>query len=800
MKSGTSGAFGAQLKALREAAGFTQEELATIAGLSVHGVSALERGNRKRPQLDTVRALAAALDLTTDVKDALLLSARAPAAAPADKGGSVHLPLPPTELLGRDDDLRVVRGWWSDATARLITLTGAGGVGKTRLALEAARRIAAGGDARVVFVPLAAVHQASLVARAIAEALGLLDLTAADLPRRVRAACDGAPTLLVLDNCEQVLDAAPLVADLLKAAGALRILATSRAPLRIRGEREFTVGPLALPALEAEGAGGDVISAPAIRLFVDRVRDVVPQFRLTSSNGPVVSAICRRLDALPLALELAAPWLKVLTPENLLRRLTEDELLLTEGPRDLPERQRTMNATVAWSYQLLTPREQRVFRRLGALPERFPMEAVIAVVAGREGPVVPLDDLLIDTAGLVDKSLLLRADTSVASRPLYRMLETVRGYAAQELAASGERDDALDGLANYAVREGALATEGLVGPAQTEWLNRVRDDLESYRTALGWLIARQRADEAAGIVLGLFFFWVIRGHGREGVAWGERILELPQLSRSAESRALTAAGGLQFTQGDLERGRALLAHALTRTPEAGDADWMPLALLMLGHIEHARGDKAPARALLVRFLDESRRLESPWRIANALPALAWVAFTSGDLVETEALLEEVEPILPGTGAWFRMLPLYVRAILAVRRQNGAEAMTMVRHSLVLIKELHDTFAFVYSLVPLATAAIGIGDDLWAARILGARDAVAESTGADVVDPSVHELRQQMEREARARLGPRQWVRAYTAGRTASLDSLVKDIDARVRAASVRRSDMGNTISVTEPPR
>ena len=275
--------------------------------------------------------------------------------------------------------------------------------------------------------------------------------------------------------------------------------------------------------------------------------------------------------------------------------------------------------------------------------------------------------------------------------------------------------------------------------------------LESYRAALAWLIARQRAEEAAGIVLGPVF-WVIRGHGREGVAWGERILELPRLSRSAESRALTAAGGLQFSQGDLERGRAMLALALTRTPEAGDADWMPLALLMLGHIEHARGETATARALLERFLDESRRLESPWTIANALPALAWVAFTSGDLAEAEALLEEVSPILPDTGAWFRMLPQYVRAILAVRRQNSPEVMTTVRQSLVLIKEMHDTFAFVYSLVPLATAAIGIGDDLWAARILGARDAVAESTGADVVDPSVHELRQQLEREARARLG------------------------------------------------
>jgi len=512
---------------------------------------------------------------------------------------------------------------------------------------------------------------------------------------------------------------------------------------------------------------------------VDRVRDVNPHFRLTAANTPVVSAICRRLDGLPLALELAAPWLKVLTPENLLHRLTGDGLPLAAGARDLPERQRTMNATVAWSYQRLSSREQQLFRRLGALPERFPIEAVSAVVTGRTGPVLPPDELLVATAGLIDKSLLLRADASASSRPLYRMLETVRAYAAQELAASGERDDALDGLANYAVQEGALAAEGLVGPAQSEWLSRVRDDLESYRAALAWLLARGRSQEAADIVLGLFFFWIIRGHAREGAAWAERILELPQLPPSAESRALTASGGLQFTLGDLERGRATLTQVLARPSDEGAEAWMPLAMMMLGHIEHGRGDRAAARALFERFLDESRRLESSWRMGNALGGLAWVALTSGELAQTEARLEEVVPLLPGTGAWFRLLPLYVRAILAVQRQNGAEAMLMVRQSLVLIKELHDRFAFVYSLVPLATAAIWLGDDLWAARILGARDAVAEATGAAVVDTSVNQLREQLEREARTRLGPHQWARAYAAGRTASLDSLVRDIDARL---------------------
>jgi predicted ATPase/DNA-binding XRE family transcriptional regulator len=483
MKAGAPRPFGAQLKALREAAGFTQEELATIAGLSVHAVSALERGQRRRPHVDTVRALSAALDLTGTTRDALVESARAAApTAAVDQLRDISLPLALTTLLGRDADLQTLRLWRADPTARLITLTGPGGAGKTRLALELACAEASAG-ARVLFVGLAAIRNAALVPSAIAEALGIVDATALDLPKRARAACDGLPTLLVLDNFEQVLEAAPLVANLLTAVATLRVLATSRAPLHVRGEREYAVGPLALDVDVDATSPADLARCPAVRLFVERVRDVQPGFRLTSANGPVVAAICRRLDALPLALELAARWIKVLTVEDLLRRLTDDVLLATVGPRDLPERQQTINATVAWSYQLLAPSEQRVFRRLGALPGRFPIEAAAAVVAGCEHSSATSDGALGAAAGLMDKSLLVRAESSVAARPLYQMLETVRAYAALELTAAGERDDAMAGLVRYCTAEASLAAAGLVGPAQGEWLDRVRDDLESSSIA-----------------------------------------------------------------------------------------------------------------------------------------------------------------------------------------------------------------------------------------------------------------------------------------------------------------------------
>jgi predicted ATPase/DNA-binding XRE family transcriptional regulator len=777
MKAGAPRSFGGQLKALREAAGFTQEELATIAGLSVHAVSALERGERRRPHVETVRSLSAALDLNGATRDALLASARAPTPnAAADVLSGASLPLPLTVLLGRDTDVQTLRQWLADPTARLITLTGPGGAGKTRLALELARAKAAEGASRVLFVALAAVRNAAFVAPAIAEALGVLDATALDLPRRTRLACDGTPTLLVLDNFEQVLDAAPLIADLLISVAALRVLVTSRAPLRVRGEREYAVGPLALDVGVDARSPADFVRSPAVRLFVERVRDLHPDFRLTATNGPIVTAICRRLDALPLALELAAPWLKVLTAEDLLRRLTQDVLFSPAGPRDLPERQQTINATVAWSYQLLARDEQLVFRRLGALPGRFSIEAAAAVIDGREETSGKNNDALRAAASLIDKSLLLRAETSVPTRPLYQMLETVRAYAALELTAAGERDDALAGLARYCGAEARLAAEELFGPAQGEWLDRVRDDLESYRAALTWLIERGRPAEAANIAWGLMYFWVIRGHAAEGLQWYEQVLNLPSLPPGPESRALVGAAMMWYSLGEIGRTTAGLTRALALAYETGDTEMVAQAEHLLGHVEHAVGNTTVARARLIRSLEGFRALAIPWGVGNSLNGMAKVALTMGDVAEAERLLDEATSVLRHSGPWFLALVSFRRAALAVQRGNPDEAIGWARESLTLFRQLHDKFAIVYALVPLAVAAALKGDDLWTARILGARDAVTERTGATVVDKWMHALGEQTEREVRARLGQDRWGRAYAAGRVTPIDSLIKDID------------------------
>jgi non-specific serine/threonine protein kinase len=364
------------------------------------------------------------------------------------------------------------------------------------------------------------------------------------------------------------------------------------------------------------------------------------------------------------------------------------------------------------------------------------------------------------------------------------MLETVRAYAAMELAASSERDEAMEAMSRYCSSEALRASKELIGTAQVEWLDRVRDDLENYRGVLTWMIERGRSAEATDVACGLKYYWLIRAHA-EGLQWYEQILSLSPIPAAAESKALLGAAGMWWTQGELERARAGLARVLSLARETGDLETVAYAEHISGHVEHAVGDDNTARDCFSRCIERFRALAIPSATGTALSGMAVLSLATGDADDAERLLDEATSVLRQAGPWFLTWALYVRAILAVRRRSFDQAIALVRESLTRIRELHDKFAFVYALVPLAAAAAFKGDDAWAARILGARDVVTEHTGVTVVDQSVQDLRHQAEREAHARLGADRWARAYAAGRSASIDALLRDIDGHSRARAAQ---------------
>jgi hypothetical protein len=332
----------------------------------------------------------------------------------------------------------------------------------------------------------------------------------------------------------------------------------------------------------------------------------------------------------------------------------------------------------------------------------------------------------------------------------------------------------MEELVRYCAVEASRAASGLIGRDQAEWLDRVRDDLENYRAALTWLIERSRAADACEIAWCLMFFWVIRGSAAEGLQWYERCLNAPPLAPQTECRALVGAAVMLFTQGERARARTAVTQALANAHS--DKQVAVMGMHLLGHVEQADGNLQGARDLFTSSIEGFEALGAPWGIGNALIGKAGVSIATGDVREGERLLDEATSVLQHAGPWFLNLPLYIRAILAVRRGNADDAIALVRQSFTCSRRLHDKFAFIYALTPLAAAAALKRDDDWAARILGTRDAAIERIGTTSVDRSVMELRERTERDVRARLGADRWALAHAAGRNASIDSLLQDIE------------------------
>ncbi len=533
----------------RTAAALSQEALAERAGLSVRAISDLERGIHRVPRLETVRLLADALALDEAGRAELLAAARPQAMAPVlrDQERShppAVLPVPPTRLIGRETEVAAIAQLLAQDDVRLVTVTGPGGTGKTRLALEVAAGALGQYPDGVCFVDLSALTDPTLVVPTIAATLGVREVVGQPLLQTLSQVVRPKRMLLLLDNCEQVLAAAPDVAALLATSPRLAVLATSRASLRIRGEHEVPLLPLPVPAADRLPPLEALAQVPAVALFVDLASASRPDFALTAENATAVAAICQRLDGLPLAIELAAARVKVLPPAALLARLEQRLPLLTGGGRDLPARQRTMRDAIAWSYDLLAPEEQALFRHLAVFAGGFTLAAAEAVAAP-DGTLPVLEGVV----ALVEQSL-LRQMPGTDDEPRYQMLETVREFALEQLAASGDEAALREVHAAYFLALSEQARPHLAGAQQRTWLRRLEVEHPNLRAALEALDASREHETQLRLAANLWHFWSIHAHFAEGRVHLERALVHAVTPTTDRAEALLGAGGLAFGQGD----------------------------------------------------------------------------------------------------------------------------------------------------------------------------------------------------------------------------------------------------------
>ncbi len=788
--------FGELLRRHRRAAGLSQEDLARRAGLSVDAIAALERGRRRAPRQLTVRLLADALGLDPAAQSAFVAASNesAPLLTPRPA------PLAPDELVGRAAELSQATAALS-GRARLLTMTGPGGVGKTRLAM--ATSVAAGEAlaAPVAWVPLASVPDDEGVAAATAQALGLRPGDGTSLGG-ITEALTSQRLLLVLDNCEHLVGpVAELAAELLTRCPGVRVLATSRELLKVPGEQVLTVPALTLPddTASLDGVG----RAPAVRLFLRRAgeRGETPAPDLL----PVVAGIVRRLDGLPLAIELAAARTNVLTVEELAEELAESFELLVSDSSTAPARQRTMSEAIGWSHDLLEPADRKTFAALSVFAGGWNLDAAAAVLESRRPAAMSA------LGRLADRSLIRVRRGSGQAR--YEMLAVIREYAAEQLHGSGRYDEVARLHAAYMMDLVGTADAGLRGPEQRQWLDRLDLELENLRAALAWTIAAGEAGPAVRLAGSAWTFCYLRGHYAEGHGWLDRALKLSAGHRDQHvARALLGAGTLSFLQCEYDDASARLDEALTAHSELGDESGTALALQRLGSIAREQAKYTDAEALHQQSLDLYSRLGDRSGTAWARNHLGFVAWLRGDLEtarrECEAARSAFEQLGDGEGAAWSLISLGVVAqydgdlhraeallrdsltlsqqlgyregvawalnqlgVVERRRGRTERAVHLLDESLAEHRDLGDRWRTASVLEELAGVAQQRGRSPYAAFLLGAADAIREQIGAPV-PLCEREQTDATLAAVRDAVAPELFGRAWDSGRTAPLHAIV----------------------------
>lgn len=621
--------------------------------------------------------------------------------APTGYSPTCNIPVPLTSLIGREQEVAALSDLLKQPDARLVTLTGPGGVGKTHLGLRVASDLFDDFLDGACFVPLASISDPDLVLPTIAHELGLKEFQDQSMPDLLKVALRHRHMLLLFDNFEQVIPAAPLLADLLTACPQLTALVTSRAVLHIRGEQQFPVSPLALPNLKQDSPGESFARYPSVALFLERARSLQHDFRVTADTTRTIAEICVRLDGLPLAIELAAARVKLLTPQMLLKRLEQGLPTLSNNTRDTPARQQTLHATIDWSYGLLNAQEQRLFRRLSVFPGGATLQAIEAVCIAPDVPGgMPSDSspVLDLVASLIDKSLLRRVDEE--REPRFHLLETIREYGREQLAASGEMEPVRQAHTRYYLRYAEEAAQEIRGPQQAIWLARLEDEHDNLRAALRWSLeetgaaedTQQRLEIALRLCRALTGFWQIHGHYSEGRNTLERVLAVSEDVKSPlRAQALTDAAMLVNIQGDTERASALAAESLALYRELEDREGIALALYQLGHVAWLRGDFVRASSLLRESMELSRQLGDTISVAYAYYSLAGLATIRGEYAEGIALFEEALALFKreGNRRGEALALLQLADLLFVSQGDTGRIHPLLEEGLALCREIGD---------------------------------------------------------------------------------------------------------------